>query len=103
MSRRLVTFFIILIFLCLLAIGALAGIPALATRQYGPPSPALSLFDQFEYSARLLWYSNQLTHPPNPNGAEQPFTVEPGESVLSIAIRLEEPFEAAEYRPGFAG
>ncbi len=90
MSRRLITFFVILLFLCLLALGTLIGIPALATQQYGPPSPALGLFDQFEYSARLLWYSNQLTHPPDPNGTEQPFTVEPGESVPSIAIRLEE-------------
>lgn len=90
MSRRLITFFIILIFLCLLVFSVLVGIPALATRQYGPPSPALGLSDQFEYSARLLWHSNQLTHPPVPNGTEQPFTIESGEGVLSIAIRLEE-------------
>ena len=90
MPRRLITFFIILMFLCLLALGTLVGIPALATRQYGPPSSALGLSDQFEYSARLLWHSNQLTHPPAPNGTEQPFTIESGEGVLSIAIRLEE-------------
>ena len=90
MSRRLITFFIILILLCLLTLGGLVGIPVLATRQYGPPSPALGPLDQFEFSARLLWYGNQLTHPLNPDGTKQPFTIESGESIPSIAIRLEE-------------
>jgi len=90
MSRNFVTFLFILIFLCLLVIGVLLGVPALANRQYGPPSPALDPLDQFEFSARLLWYGSLLTQPLNPNGGEQPFTIEPGESVLSIAIRLEE-------------
>ena len=90
MSRRPVTFFIALIFLCLLAIGILFGIPALAIRQYGPPSPALPLSDQFEFSVRLLWYGGQLTQPLDRNGAEQPFTIDPGESIPSIAIRREE-------------
>jgi UPF0755 protein len=90
MSRNFISFLIILIFLCLLVIGVLLGIPALANRQYGPPSPALSLQDQFEFSARLLWYGGLLTQPLNPKGSEQPFTIEPGESVPSISIRLEE-------------
>jgi UPF0755 protein len=90
MSRRLTPFFISLAFLCLLAVGLLFGIPALAAHQYGPPSPALNFLDQFEFSARLLWYSNQLTQPPDTNGVEQPFSIEPGESVPSISIRLEE-------------
>lgn len=90
MSRNFVTFLFILIFLCLLTISILFGVPALANRQYGPPSPALGLSDQFEFSARLLWYGSLLTQPLNPNGAEQPFTIAPGESVPSIAIRLEE-------------
>ena len=90
MSRRLVTFLAVLIFLCMLAGSILLGIPALANRQYGPPSPALGPLNQFEFSARLLWYGGLLTQPLNPNGGEQPFTIEPGESVPSIAIRLEE-------------
>ena len=90
MSRSLVIFFIILIFLCLISLGLLFGIPALAAGQYGPPSPALNLLDQFEFSARLLWYGNQLTHPLDPTGVEQLFTIDPGESIPSIAIRLEE-------------
>jgi UPF0755 protein len=90
MSRRFIAFLLTLIFLCLLIIVALAGIPLLATQQYGPPSPALGPLDQLEFSARLLWYGSLLTQPLNPNGVEQPFTIEPGESVPSISIRLEE-------------
>jgi UPF0755 protein len=88
--RRLIPFFIFLVFLCLLASGLIFGVPALAAHQYGPPSPALSFIDQFEFSARLLWYSTQLTQPLDPNGLEQPFSIDTGEIVPSIAIRLEE-------------
>lgn len=90
MSRRLITFLIVLILLCLLAVVILVGIPALAAQRYGPVSPALDPLDQLDFSARLLWYDNQLIHPLDPNGAEQPFTIESGESIPSIAIRLEE-------------
>ena len=90
MSRRLIAFFIILIFLCLLTLGVLIGVPALATQQFGPASPALGPLDQLEFSARMLWYGSQLTQPLNSGGAEQSFTIEPGESIPSIAIRLEE-------------
>ena len=90
MSRRLITFLIVLILLCLLAVGILVGIPALAAQRYGPVSPTLGPLDRLDFSARLLWYDNQLIHPLDPNGAEQPFTIEPGESIPSIAIRLEE-------------
>lgn len=90
MSRRLIAFFAFSIFLCLLALGVLIGIPLLASRQYGPASAALDPLNQFEFSARLLWYGGQLTQPLAPGGAEQPFAIEPGEGVPSIAIRLEE-------------
>ena len=90
MSRRFIAFILTLAVLCLLAIGVLVGIPVMATRQYGPPSPALSPTDQLEFSARLLWYGALLTQPLDPGGAEQPFSIEPGEGVPSISVRLEE-------------
>jgi UPF0755 protein len=90
MSRRFIAFFIGLILLCLLTLGVLVGIPMLAAQQYGPPNPALDPLDQFEFSARLLWYGRLLTQPLNPGGSEQPFAIAPGEGVPSIAIRLEE-------------
>jgi len=91
MSRRsIIISTLILVFLCALIASALLGIPMLANRWYGPPSSALGSLDRFEYSFRLLWYGKTLTHPLNASGAEQSFTIEAGEGVPSIAIRLEE-------------
>jgi len=90
MSRAFIISIIVLVTLCLLSIGILIGIPALATQQYGNPSPALGPLNQLEFSARLLWYGGLLTQPLDSNGNEQPFTIEPGESVPSISLRLEE-------------
>lgn len=89
MSRRSL-FVLVLAFLCALLLGVFLGVPALANRRYGPPSPALGALDRLEFSARLLWYSGALTQPLDPGGLEQSFTIEPGESVPSVAIRLEE-------------
>lgn len=91
MPRRLfITFSLVSALICVLALGIFLGIPALVNRQYGSPSPTLSTLDRFEFSARLLWYGGMLTEPLDPSGPEQPFTIEAGEGVPSIAIRLEE-------------
>jgi len=90
MSRTFIISIIVLVILCLLLIGILVGIPTLATRQYGAPSPALDPLNQLEFSARLLWYGRLLTQPVNSQGSEQQFAIEPGESVPSVSIRLEE-------------
>ncbi|HSL31925.1 MAG TPA: endolytic transglycosylase MltG [Anaerolineales bacterium] len=64
-------------------------IPSRAARTYGPPAPWLSLPQRFQYSALLLWYNGLLTQPPDPGGSEQPFTIELGESVDTVANHLE--------------
>ncbi|HNF93259.1 MAG TPA: endolytic transglycosylase MltG [Anaerolineales bacterium] len=64
-------------------------VPAQATLLYGPPAGHLSISDRIEYSTRLLSHGIELTTPLNVNGLEQSFRVEPGESVASIANRLE--------------
>lgn len=89
MSRRSL-FVLVLAFLCALLFGASLGVPVLASRRYGPSSPALGALDRLEFSARLLWYSGLLTQPLDLRGLEQSFTIEPGESVPSVAMRLEE-------------
>src|SRR5574342_759280 len=88
--RLLISLSLLFVFLCALILGIFLGIPGLANRYYGPPSSTLGRLDRFEYSARLLWYGGTLTEPLDPVGVEQPFTIEPGEGVPSIAIRLEE-------------
>ncbi|MBL8101027.1 MAG: endolytic transglycosylase MltG [Anaerolineales bacterium] len=64
-------------------------LPARASLLYGPPASWLSISDRIEYSARLLSHGDVLKSPHNENGTEQKFQVEPGESVSSIANRLE--------------
>lgn len=86
--RKLIIILSILIMLaCFL--GILFYIPSRATWVYGAPATSLSIPQRLQYSALLLWYDGLLTNPLDLNGAEQSFAVEPGESVNSIASRLE--------------
>lgn len=91
-SRILVRFVVVLVFLSLFAccLITVIYIPSQATWIYGPPSAALSIPQRIQFSALLLWYDGLLTRPLDMNGVEQAFTVEAGESVDSIANRLEE-------------
>ncbi len=83
---------IVLIVIAILAIIylVLGYIPARASLLYGPPARSLSISDRIEYSTRLLSHGELLTAPFNPNGMEQSFRIEQGESILSVATRLEE-------------
>ncbi|CAG1006621.1 Endolytic murein transglycosylase [Anaerolineales bacterium] len=65
-------------------------IPARASMLYGPPARSLSISDRIEYSTRLLSHGDLLVAPLNPNGGEQPFRIEQGESIFSVATRLEQ-------------
>ncbi|KAF0107423.1 MAG: hypothetical protein FD146_1901 [Anaerolineaceae bacterium] len=83
----------LLIALLLLALAAIVVgeyAPVLAEQDYGPPSPALSGWQRFSYSVRLLWNAGDLTSAPSPYAPEQVFVIAPGESVVSISTRLEE-------------
>src|SRR5512135_1249166 len=83
-------FFLLMLGIGLLAIIVLVGIPAVALHYYGPPSPDLSIYQAFQYSARLLWDDGLLTRPLNPTGAEQPFKVQQGEPIELLATRLQQ-------------
>lgn len=83
----ILAFIVILVFACLFAF--IYYVPARASLLYGPPAGNLSISDRIEYSTRLLSHGDVLTTPVNTNGIDQPFRVEPGESVISIADRLE--------------
>lgn len=86
--RKLIAASLIL-FMCVGLYIVFLYIPARAARIYGPPAPALPLSQRVQYSALLLWYDGLLTQPLDLSGPEQSFTVEPGESVNSVAYRLE--------------
>ncbi len=81
---------LIFIALVLIALVTFFLVPVMAARQYGRPSPALGIWDRFDYSLRLLWYDGMLTSPLNSNAEEVPFDVGYGESITSVALRLEE-------------
>jgi UPF0755 protein len=68
----------------------LGYVPARATMLYGIPSGALSIAERVEYSTRLLAHGEILTVARNPNGAEQTFHIGEGESISSVAVRLEQ-------------
>lgn len=87
MRKLLLIAFLLLVLACLVV--TLITIPAQAARIYGQPAAWLTLTQRVQYSAQLLWYDGLLTRPRDANGAELPFTIQPGESVNSVAVNLE--------------
>jgi UPF0755 protein len=83
----ILAFIVLAAFACIFI--SLYYLPARASLLYGPPASQLSISNRIEYSTRLLSYGNELKSPFNANGTEQQFQIEQGESVGSIANRLE--------------
>lgn len=86
--RKLIAILIILLICMGLSI-PLLYIPFRAAKIYGRPAASLSLPQRVQYSALLLWYDGLLTQPLDSIGQEQPFTIEVGQSVDSLANHLE--------------
>jgi UPF0755 protein len=87
-----IIFIFFLLGICLvagLAVFGSQGIPRAAAREFGSPSPRLSTTQRIFYSARLMVNHSDLTVPANAFGEPQSFTIQIGESVGSIANRLE--------------
>jgi UPF0755 protein len=62
----------------------------MAWQSFGPPGPALNSWQRFSYGLDLVWNTGDLTQARDPAGVDQIFVIHPGESVRSIADRLEE-------------
>jgi UPF0755 protein len=80
---------------------AAVAIPLWARQTYGPPSPRLGALQTLNYSVRLLWHDGLLTMPRDPHARPRSFRVEAGESVASVAARLEQDgliYSAAAFR-----
>ncbi len=92
MHRYKTNFILAFLIIIILACGFLAFgyIPARASLLYGPPARGLSISQIIDYSSRLLLHGDQLTRPLNPNASEQPFSISLGESVSSVALRLQQ-------------
>ncbi len=61
-----------------------------AMQTFGPPGIQLNPVEQITYSVRLYLNEKNLMEPADTAGEAQPFNVEMGESVNSIAFRLQE-------------
>jgi UPF0755 protein len=84
---------LLLILICLVfaaGVWSIERIPSMAAEKFGSPSPALSTYQRVIYSVRLLGSERALTSPLDPQGRSREFTISMGESVNSIATRLEE-------------
>ncbi len=84
-----VLFFLLL---CLAVAGAflaLDTIPRQARSLFGPPVDSLGTINTAWYGARLLLAQADLLEPTGA-GTEQPFSIQTGESVNSVAFRMEE-------------
>jgi UPF0755 protein len=82
---------LLLITLAALGLGALAlFVPQAAQQSFGLPSSGLNAWQRFSYGFQLVLNAGDLTQPRDPSGAEQLFTIQSGESVISISNRLEQ-------------
>lgn len=91
--RRYQYYFILLILVVITLVcifSFIYYIPARASLLYGAPANHLSISDRIDYASRLLRHGDTLTTPLNINGVEQKFIIESGESISSIANRLQE-------------
>ena len=87
--RRLIPYFVIgFILLCIVLIVFI--FPSTVAQTYGPPSERLSFSQVIQYSAKLTWDDGMLIKPLDANAPQQSFTVRQGESVESIADRLQQ-------------
>ena len=74
--------------ICLVAV--LFFIPRIARQSFGEPSPSLNEWQRLTYGLDLILKTGDLTQGRDPAGLEQVFTIQPGETVISISNRLEQ-------------
>ena len=76
--------------LLFIVIGVWFTIPFLAEKQFGEPVGSLSGFDRWNFSRQVLAGKTELLTGVSGDDTEQKFTISSGESVSSIAARLED-------------
>jgi UPF0755 protein len=88
---RIIFIFFLLGVCLLVALAAVGsqGIPRAAAREFGSPSPSLSNLQLVLYSVQLMINQSDLTIPADAFGEPKTFSIQMGESVGTIANRLE--------------
>jgi UPF0755 protein len=71
-------------------VSSLFFVPILAGQSFGPPNLDLNSWQKYILGFELVWNADKLVQPGDPSGSEQSFTIQPGESVDSISLRLEQ-------------
>lgn len=82
----------VLLLVIFVLIGALIlwlGVPYFAESQYGAPTAYLTGFSRWNYSFQIIKGRQSLSEPVSITPIEKVFEIQPGESVTSIATRLE--------------
>lgn len=77
-------------FILLIGLVVWLGVPFLAEKQFGTPVSSLTGFDRWNFSRQVLIGRNDLLNSVSDNAKVKNFTIASGESISSIAGRLEE-------------
>ncbi len=92
-SRKPIFFLFLMTLIAVTAVGLLAGyfyVRDVVNEWFGAPTSDLTLTQQLAFPFELFLNRNQLTAPADLIGVEQYFTVDQGESVSLVCIRLEQ-------------
>jgi len=92
-SRKPILFLFLMTLIAVTAVGLLAGyfyIRDVVNDWFGAPTSDLTLTQQLAFPLELFLNRGQLTAPAESIGVEQYFTVDQGESVSLVCIRLEQ-------------
>lgn len=92
-NRRPIFLLFLMTVVAVIAVGILAGyfyIRDYTKEIFGPPTSEMTLTQQILFPMELFFKRNELTSPMDIESAEQSFTIEQGESVSLISLRLEQ-------------
>jgi len=80
----------IIILTCLLLFIGLIIVRGAVIKQFGHPTSGLTLFQKVIYPVELFFNQDMLTEPNKKNTEDAPFSIDQGESVALICLRLEQ-------------
>jgi UPF0755 protein len=81
---------LVIFFVALILVAMMVFLPETVRLSFGEPSASLTAWQRFSYGYELVLNPGDLTQPHDLSGEEQLFSIQPGESVVSISDRLEQ-------------
>ena len=92
-NRKPIFLLFLMTLIAVISVGLLAGyfyMRDYAKQIFGPPVPEMTLTQQILFPLELFFNRNDLTAPTDIEGIEQTFTIDQGESVSLVSLRLEQ-------------